>query len=42
MPVAPAYDKRNFLVRREGRLVATALVPVLILVETTDDKRPDR
>jgi hypothetical protein len=42
MPVAPAYDKRNFFVRREGRLVATALVPVLILVETTDDKRPDR
>ena len=42
MPDDPAYDKQNFLVRREGRLVATALVPVLILVETTDDKRPDR
>jgi len=42
MPVDPAYDKQNFFVRREGRLVATALVPVLILVETTDDKRPDR
>ncbi|MBF8297969.1 MAG: Integral rane protein TerC, tellurite resistance protein TerC [candidate division NC10 bacterium] len=36
MPVDPSYDEQKFFVRREGRLVATALVPVLIVVETTD------
>ncbi|MGZ8429454.1 MAG: TerC family protein [Candidatus Deferrimicrobiaceae bacterium] len=36
MAVDPSYDKQKFFVRREGRLVATALVPVLIVVETTD------
>ena len=36
MAVDPTYDQQKFFVRREGRLVATALVPVLIVVETTD------
>src|SRR3989304_4772551 len=36
MPVDPSYHEQRFFVRREGRLVATALIPVLITVETTD------
>ncbi len=36
MPVDPSYHEQYFTVRREGRLVATALVPVLIVIETTD------
>ncbi|MGZ8473079.1 MAG: TerC family protein [Candidatus Deferrimicrobiaceae bacterium] len=36
MPVDPAFNEQKFFVRREGKLVATALVPVLIVVETTD------
>ena len=36
MPVEPSYDRQRFFIRREGRLVATALVPVLIVVESTD------
>jgi len=36
MPVDPAYDEQKFFVRREGKLLATALIPVLIVVETTD------
>lgn len=36
MPVDPSFHEQHFTVRREGRLVATALVPVLIVIETTD------
>jgi len=36
MPVETSYESQSFFVRREGRLVATALVPVLIVIETTD------
>jgi len=36
MPIETGYDKQNFFVRRNGRLVGTALVPVLIVIETTD------
>ncbi len=36
MPIESSYDQQNFFVRRAGRLVATALVPVLIVIETTD------
>lgn len=36
MPIDPSYHGQHFFVRREGRLVATALVPVLIVIETTD------
>jgi tellurite resistance protein TerC len=36
MPVDPSYDAQKFFLRREGRLMATALVPVLIVIETTD------
>ena len=36
MPIETGYDKQNFFVRRKGQLVATALVPVLIVIETTD------
>lgn len=36
MPVETSYDSQNFFVRRKGHLVATALVPVLIVIETTD------
>jgi len=36
MPIETGYDKQSFFVRRNGRLVGTALVPVLIVIETTD------
>jgi tellurite resistance protein TerC len=36
MPADPAYHQQHFFIRKDGRLVATALIPVLILVETTD------
>ena len=36
MPVETGYDKQSFFVRRNGQLVGTALVPVLIVIETTD------
>lgn len=36
MPVSSAYHEQRFFIRQEGRLVATALVPILIVVETTD------
>jgi len=36
MPVETSYGSQKFFVRREGRLVATALIPVLIVIETTD------
>jgi tellurite resistance protein TerC len=36
MPIETGYDKQSFFVRRNGQLVATALVPVLIVIETTD------
>jgi len=36
IPFETVYDKQNFFVRRNGHLVGTALVPVLIVIETTD------
>jgi tellurite resistance protein TerC len=36
IPIETAFDAQKFFVRREGRLVGTALVPVLIVIETTD------
>jgi tellurite resistance protein TerC len=36
MPIETGYDKQSFFVRRNGQLVGTALVPVLIVIETTD------
>jgi tellurite resistance protein TerC len=36
MPIETGYDKQNFFVHRNGQLVGTALVPVLIVIETTD------
>ena len=36
MPVESTYDQQKFFVRRSGKLVGTALVPVLIVIETTD------
>jgi tellurite resistance protein TerC len=36
IPIETGYDEQNFFVRRNGKLVGTALVPVLIVVETTD------
>ena len=36
MPVETTYDQQKFFVRRNGQLVGTALVPVLIVIETTD------
>ena len=36
MPIETTYDQQSFFVRRTGQLVATALVPVLIVIETTD------
>jgi len=36
MPIETGYDKQSFFIRRKGRLVGTALVPVLIVIETTD------
>lgn len=35
-PVTPAYDGERFLVRREGRWVATPLMVVLLVVAMTD------
>jgi TerC family integral membrane protein len=36
VPVETSYDSQNFFVRREGKLVATALTPVMIVIATTD------
>lgn len=36
LPITPGYDGAAFFVRREGRLLATPLLLVLLLVETTD------
>jgi len=36
MPVADAYEGHRFIVRRDGRLHATPLLVVLLLIETTD------
>jgi len=36
MPVETSYDSQNFFVRREGKLMATALMPVMIVIATTD------
>jgi tellurite resistance protein TerC len=36
VPMTPAYDGQRFFVRRAGRIVATPLMAVLVLVETTD------
>jgi len=36
MPIETTYDAQKFFVRRNGKLVGTALVPVLIVIETTD------
>ncbi len=36
IPVETTYDSRNFFFRRKGKLMATALVPVMIVVATTD------
>jgi tellurite resistance protein TerC len=36
MPIETSYEAQNFFVRRQGQLVATALVPVLLVIETTD------
>jgi tellurite resistance protein TerC len=36
VPVETSYDSQNFFVRREGKLMATALMPVMIVIATTD------
>ena len=36
MPIESGYEEQKFFVRRNGKLVGTALVPVLIVIETTD------
>jgi tellurite resistance protein TerC len=36
VPMVPDYRSEGFLVRREGRMLATPLALVLIMVETTD------
>src|SRR5215831_10128029 len=36
MPVTESYDRARFLTRREGRLFATPLLAVLIVIETMD------
>ncbi len=36
VPVLPEYHGQQFLVRRDGRWLATPLVPVLIVIGTTD------
>ena len=36
IPIETGYEKQNFFVRRNGHLAGTALVPVLIVIETTD------
>jgi len=36
LPVTENYDGKKFFLRREGRLLATPLLIVLLVVETTD------
>ncbi|MBI5508243.1 MAG: TerC family protein [Deltaproteobacteria bacterium] len=36
LPLTPAYDGQQFLTRRDGRWLATPLLLVLIVIETTD------
>lgn len=36
LPVTPAYEGQRFLIRRDGRLMATPLLLVLVMVESTD------
>ncbi|MDH3237236.1 MAG: TerC family protein [Deltaproteobacteria bacterium] len=36
VPVETTYDSQNFFVRRKGKLMATALMPVMIVIATTD------
>jgi tellurite resistance protein TerC len=36
VPVETSYETQNFFVRRKGKLMATALMPVMIVVATTD------
>jgi tellurite resistance protein TerC len=36
IPVETAYDSQNFFLRRKGKLTATALVPAMIVIATTD------
>jgi tellurite resistance protein TerC len=36
IPVETSYESQNFFVRRRGRLIATALMPVMIVIATTD------
>ena len=36
MPVTDEYERDRFFVRRAGRLLATPLLPVLLIVESTD------
>ncbi len=36
IPVETSYESQNFFVRRRGKLVATALMPVMIVIATTD------
>jgi len=36
VPTTPGYDGQNLVVRRDGRLLATPLLAVLVLIETTD------
>ncbi|MGW8285890.1 MAG: TerC family protein [Candidatus Deferrimicrobiaceae bacterium] len=36
IPVETSYESQNFFVRRRGKLMATALMPVMIVIATTD------
>jgi len=36
IPVETSYETQNFFVRRKGKLMATALMPVMIVIATTD------
>jgi tellurite resistance protein TerC len=36
LPMSPEHAEARFLVRREGRLMATPLLPALLAVESTD------
>jgi tellurite resistance protein TerC len=36
IPVETTYDSQNFFVYRKGKLAATALMPVMIVIATTD------
>ena len=36
IPVETSYETQNFFVRRRGKLMATALMPVMIVIATTD------